>query len=180
MNGISQIQSKKALRILIKERKSQLSKEERNRFSEEIMHKIEQCEAFRTAQSVLCYWSLPDEVQTIAFIERHRFDKRIYLPVIVENYLKLRLFEGKEQMQTGALGIAEPVGATYNGAIDLAIIPGVAFDDQGHRLGRGKGFYDRFLPSTQAYKIGITFRCQLVDNVPVDDLDIAMDEVVTE
>ena len=64
-------------------------------------------------------------------------------------------------------------------AIDLAIVPGMAFDPQGHRLGRGRGYYDRFLPLIpQAYKIGLCFPFQLVGNVPTEPTDIAMDEVV--
>jgi 5-formyltetrahydrofolate cyclo-ligase len=180
MNGTSPILTKKELRLLIKERKNQLSTDECIRFSNLIMYKIEQCEAFRTAQSVLCYWSLSDEVRTIDFIDKHWQSKKIYLPVVVGDSFELHLFEGKEKMKKGAFGIAEPLGEICKEDVDVAIVPGVAFDKKGHRLGRGKGFYDRFLSGTNAYKIGIAFRCQLVNDMPVDAWDIIMDEVLTE
>ena len=66
------------------------------------------------------------------------------------------------------------------GEIDLIIVPGVAFDAQCHRLGRGRGFYDRLLSSLHAPKIGICFDFQLVPSVPVESFDHPMDHVVTE
>jgi 5-formyltetrahydrofolate cyclo-ligase len=64
----------------------------------------------------------------------------------------------------------------------VTIIPGMAFDVEGHRLGRGKGYYDRFLAklSPTTYKIGLCFRWQFVDQVPTDEHDIPMDEVIVQ
>ena len=90
-------------------------------------------------------------------------------------------------MEAGAYGIMEPGGPAFTAYddIDLIIIPGVAFDVKHNRLGRGKGYYDRFLQQmqqmrqTHAYKIGVCFPHQLVDSIPVTTYDIPMDEVVS-
>ena len=86
-------------------------------------------------------------------------------------------------MQKGAFGIWEPKPdgeEAVEGAIDLIIVPGVAFDRQCHRLGRGRGFYDRLLSSLDVPKVGICFDFQLVPSVPVESFDYPMDHVVTE
>ena len=85
------------------------------------------------------------------------------------------------RVQTGSFGIQEPTGELFTDydTIDVAIIPGMAFDAEGHRLGRGKGYYDRFLSRVpHLYKIGLCFSWQLVDHVPYDEHDIKMDEVI--
>ena len=64
--------------------------------------------------------------------------------------------------------------------IDLAVIPGMAFDRDGHRLGRGKGFYDKLLPGIKCRKIGLCFSFQLADSVPIEPHDIVMDMVLTD
>ena len=65
-------------------------------------------------------------------------------------------------------------------SIELVVVPGMAFDKQGHRLGRGKGYYDRLLPKlTNAYKLGVCFPYQYIEEVPTDEHDIRMDEVLT-
>ena len=77
--------------------------------------------------------------------------------------------------------IMEPTGPlfTRHEAIDVVVVPGVAFDAQGRRLGHGKGYYDRLLAQLpRAYKIGLCFAFQMVERVPTTPQDVAMDEVV--
>lgn len=84
-------------------------------------------------------------------------------------------------MTIGAYGIKEPTEGKFNNLkdIDLAIIPGVAFDRRGNRLGRGKGYYDRLLPFlVGTYILGICFPYQLLESVPTEDFDIRMNEVI--
>ena len=98
--------------------------------------------------------------------------------------MELRRYSGPADLQRGAFGIFEPTGELFTdyNTIDVAIIPGMAFDAKGHRLGRGKGYYDRFLAklSPSTYKIGLCFSWQLVDYVPTDEHDIPMDEVIVQ
>ena len=87
-----------------------------------------------------------------------------------------------QDLQAGAFGILEPTGKLFTDyeKIDVVVVPGMAFDKEGHRLGRGKGYYDRFLAKIRnTYKIGLCFPWQLVDNVPTDEHDILMDEIMT-
>jgi 5-formyltetrahydrofolate cyclo-ligase len=84
-------------------------------------------------------------------------------------------------LQAGAYCITEPTGERFTDqeAIDVAIVPGMAFDTEGHRLSRGKGYYDRFLSHVPyLYKIGLCFSWQIVDCVPCDEHDIVMDEII--
>ena len=96
--------------------------------------------------------------------------------------MEVRRYTEKEDLQKGAFGIMEPTGTLFTDyeRIDVAIVPGVAFDRDGHRLGRGKGYYDRFLSKVPlVYKIGVRFPSRLMDEVPADEYDILMDEIVT-
>lgn len=97
--------------------------------------------------------------------------------------MELRRYTGTDDLQKGAFGIMEPIGAVFTdyATIDVAVVPGMAFDRDGHRLGRGKGYYDRFLARIpHVYKIGLCFAWQLVDCVPTDANDIMMDCVVSQ
>ena len=102
---------------------------------------------------------------------------------MVKGYdLELRLYTGDDRLTEGAFHIDEPTGTAFTdyAAIDLAVIPGVAFDRRGNRLGRGKGYYDRLLPRIPtAYKLGLCFPFQVLNQIPAEAHDIPMDEVLT-
>lgn len=104
--------------------------------------------------------------------------KQIAYPRIVGDAM---LFYVAEEFRPGSLGILEPVGETLAPPADLIIVPGVAFDPQRHRLGRGKGHYDRWLAERgSAQAIGVCFECQIVPAVPREAHDVQLDGVVTE
>lgn len=150
--------------------------------SAEILKKVEEHPRFQAAQTVLLYHSLKDEVQTHDFIERWSQHKQILLPVVVGDELELRIYEGRQSLHIGAFGIEEPTGAVFTAYQDIpvAVIPGVGFDRNGNRLGRGRGYYDRLLPRlTHTYKIGICFPFQVIDKIPTEPQDIPMNEVIT-
>ena len=85
-----------------------------------------------------------------------------------------------DNFAVGDFNILEPQNEPYTGDFDLIIVPGVAFDRKGNRIGRGRGYYDRFLcQHLDVKRIGICFDFQLVDEVPTEPLDIKMDEVIT-
>ena len=131
---------------------------------------------------MLLYHSLPDEVDTHDFIRKWSGLKRILLPVVRGNDLELKPYTGDDRLTEGAFHINEPTGTAFTdyAAIDLAVIPGVAFDRWGNRLGRGKGYYDRLLPRIPtAYKLGLCFPFQVVEQIPAEAHDISMDEVLT-
>ncbi len=149
--------------------------------SVEILANLEAHPAFKKAKIVLLYHSLEDEVNTHKFIEKWSLHKQIILPVVVGNNLELRPYTGDSGLKIGAFGIEEPTGMIFKDyeAIDLVVVPGVAFDHAGNRLGRGKGYYDRLLSHIPAFKIGICFPFQFIENVPSEPLDIRMDTIIT-
>lgn len=149
--------------------------------SAEILAVLEDHPVFKAASIVLLYYSLKDEVDTHEFVRKWSREKLILLPVVTGEELELRVFTGPEDLATGAYGIGEPTGELFTdyAAIDLAVIPGVAFDAAGNRLGRGKGYYDRLLPRLTAFKAGICFPFQLVEEVPAEPFDIRMDAIIS-
>ncbi len=150
--------------------------------SDRIWSRLEQTELFRNTTDILIYWSMTDEVLTPAFIDRWAQDKRFYLPSIQGDNLVVKRYEGAGGLINGEqFGIPEPNGPQVDSldAIGLVIVPGRAFDREGHRLGRGRGFYDRLLPMIpHAVKAGVCFECQLLPSVPVSDNDIKMDVII--
>lgn len=182
--------TKQELRKLIRERKALCTMEERTKLSEEICRKVMATPAWQDARTVLLYHALPDEVNTLSILRARGKSlaqdkaitqgKTLLLPVVVGDDLELHIFDGSTA--EGAFHIQEPTGQLFTDypSIDLAIIPGMAFDREGHRLGRGKGYYDRLLPRlTHAYRLGICFPFQLLDSVPTEEHDIKMDAVIS-
>lgn len=147
-----------------------------------LLEQIEKHPHFIAAQTVLLYYSLDDEVQTHLFVEKWCKTKQILLPVVQGDELEIRHYTGKECLSTGAFQIEEPTGPAYTDyeKIALAIIPGMAFDRNGNRLGRGKGYYDKLLPKLSSYNIGICYRFQAKEEIPCEPFDRKMNEVWTE
>ena len=135
------------------------------------------------AKTVLFYYSLPDEVYTHDAIDRLvAMGKKVLLPVVLpENEMELRIYTGPHDMREDEYHILEPCGETFTqlDTIDIALVPGMSFDEKGHRLGRGKGYYDRFLVKIpHVYKIGVCFPFQKFPDIPSDEHDVMMDEVI--
>ncbi|MCT4589401.1 MAG: 5-formyltetrahydrofolate cyclo-ligase [Carboxylicivirga sp.] len=173
---------KKALRQKIRELKKQLNATERMRQSDHIQLQLEQRIEFIKARKILLYWAISDEVPTQGIINSWYQEKEIYLPVIHNKDLKIVKYEGEQSMVPDEkYGIPEPTGEEVNDEtlIDLVIVPGVAFDKQNNRMGRGAGYYDRILNRlVHASKIGLAFDIQMVEQVPVEAHDIKMDMVI--
>jgi len=174
---------KKIIRQQIKEAKKRLSQEEKEARSMAIFQKVEQLQAFQKAKKIMAYWSLPDEVVTHPFVQHWAKEKAMILPVVKGEVLELRSFTGMQDMKKEAVyGIYEPTGPIESdpGSIELIIVPGVAFDSNHNRLGRGKAYYDKLLKTTRALNVGVCFDVQLIEKVPTDANDIPMDLVITE
>lgn len=152
-------------------------------FSESIIRKLRTNPAVVRAKTILMYYSLYDEVDTHTFIDHlAQQGKEVLLPVVVSNTeMELRRYTGTHDLRNGFFDIMEPVGDLFTDydKIDVAVVPGMAFDSLGNRLGRGKGYYDRLLPQlTNTYKIGVCFPFQRVPAVPADKHDVRMDEII--
>ena len=171
---------KKELRAHIKALKRQHSKEQLLEQSEKILTKLERHPDFVKAERVMLYNALPDEVQTLEFLKKWHLKKQIILPTVVGDDIIPVEYAKETTFAVGDFNILEPQNEPYQGGFDLMVVPGVAFDRQGNRLGRGKGYYDRFLSQHLTVKrIGICFDFQLVEEVPAEPFDIRMDEVIS-
>ena len=175
-------EQKKLLRKLIAQEKKRQSASLLTTHSIALLEQIEKHPRFISATTVLLYHSLPDEVQTHAFVEKWHKHKKVLLPVVVGDILELRHYTGQSCLQEGAFHIEEPSGENYTKyqEIELAIIPGISFDKKGNRLGRGKGYYDKLLPLLSSYNIGICYQFQAQESIPSEEFDKCMDEVWTE
>lgn len=173
---------KKEMRQLIKERKRSFAPHQAAFDSDIIFGKIEMLPQFQNANVVLAYWSLSDEVITHQFVEKWADKKKFALPIVIGDTLELRTFKGVEKLVTSSsFGILEPKTEELVDpkTVDFAIIPGLAFDKKGNRLGRGKGFYDRFLKETNAFKVAVGYDFQILDEVPVSSFDVPVDMVIS-
>lgn len=146
------------------------------------MRQVEAQPEFQHSHVALLYWSMADEVQTHSFVERWYKQKTLLLPCVDGDDLRLRQYTGPECMVAGEqFGIGEPSGPEWTDlqAVDFIMVPGVAFDHNGNRMGRGRGFYDRLLKSTpNAVKIGVAYNFQMLDTIPVEPHDVSMNLVI--
>ena len=174
---------KTSLRSYIRAQKKQHSAAELAAMSEEITNRVLASAWWQEAGILLLYYPLADEVDVRPLIrEAYREGKRVLLPVCKGDDLELRLYEGEASLAPGAFGIMEPTGQLFARDsypdVQLALVPGMAFDRAGHRLGRGKGYYDRLLPRLAHARLqGICFPFQLLDSVPAEPHDIPVHEV---
>lgn len=138
-----------------------------------------------SAKTILAYYPLPDEVNIIPVIDELVGQGiTVLLPQVVsDTEMIIRKYESKEDLIEGSFGILEPNGEIFEDydSIDVALIPGMAFDIKGNRLGRGKGYYDRFLSRVNKKAIpliGIAFPFQIVDFVPSTALDYKVSRLI--
>ena len=154
------------------------SMEDKKKDADIIFTKIESLEHFKKANTILLYWSTKNEMPTHDFVEKWKDEKIILLPSVVGNDIVLKRYT--KNLIQGLLGIWEPdTELNFEGVLDLAIIPGVAFDRNRNRLGRGKGYYDRFLTNSICVRIGICFDFQLFDDIPANKNDKRMDLIIS-
>ncbi|XP_063786458.1 5-formyltetrahydrofolate cyclo-ligase [Pseudophryne corroboree] len=200
LSGFTQMASiqaaKRALRVQLKQRISALSDTEKLRQSQAVTRKLLSHNRYQTAQRIAVFLSMPDEVQTgdiisdifhqgkSCFIPRYQ-PRSTHMDMVrlssVEEILQLPVTTwnirqpGEEDCREEALAI---------GGLDLVLVPGLGFDKEGHRLGRGKGYYDTFLEhynhqfAAKPYTIALAFQEQLCDSIPVTENDIEIDEII--
>ena len=137
--------------------------------------------AVRSAKVVALFSPLPDEPQIGEIIELLSRERTVLLPRVEGDVMRFYPFS-PEAMSKGSYGILEPMcGEPFAPAeIDVIVVPGVAFTASGLRMGRGKGFYDKYMSQEgfKAYKIGICYSRQVMPSLPCEQYDIPMNEVV--
>jgi 5-formyltetrahydrofolate cyclo-ligase len=161
------------------------------RLSRLIVERLTAMPEYGAASTVLCYVSFRTEVDTHNLLSRMLAEgKRVVVPYCESNQLHLFLFTGFADLSPQTLGILEPKTELRGRGdrhvavdeIDLFVIPGLAFDRHGGRLGYGKGYFDRLLrlAGPDALLVAVAFECQLFDAVPVLPHDVRADTIVTE
>ena len=172
---------KDELRKQIRQMKRQFSQHQLAELSLPVIDRLRQL--LKDATTVMLYYPLSDEVDIRVLIDELVGQGRtVLLPRVTgDTTMELRRYSGEADLCEGAFGIMEPVGEVFTDYdnIDVAVIPAMAYDADGHRLGRGRGYYDRFLAAVPSiYKIGVCFDFQRVLEVPVDTFDVSVDIVV--
>lgn len=178
-------EQKKEIRKMIRTFKGEQTPTEKESASSIIASKLLKLDGIRNSRTILLYHSLPDEVHTSSLIEYlyspQGGNKRIILPIVDGEYLTLKEYN-PDELECGYRNIMEPSGLKEvdPSEIEFAVIPGVAFDSNCNRMGRGKGFYDKLLPYLKCLKIGLGYDFQIVESIPCCSHDIPLDMVITE
>lgn len=159
-----------------------LDSRQRLRASVAIFSAVERLPEFRAARTVAVFAALPDEPATDEVLARWASTRRVVLPRVEGDAMRFYACR-PDALVFGAFGILEPQGERPcpAGEIDLVVCPGVAFTADGRRLGRGRGYYDRYLgdPAFRGFRVGVCYAHQLVDDLPVEPHDVRMDRVIT-
>lgn len=178
---------KASLRNLILAKRKSISAAERRSKSKKIFLRLLRDPSFRRAEHIALYYGIASEVATRPLLRAALKDKKVYLPKTEPAKKRMafrRIRSLSKDLMKGPYGIMEPrlhCPERSVARMDLLIVPGVAFDRRGGRLGRGGGYYDRLLKKAKrVVKVGLCFREQLVKEVPMHAHDVRMDRVVTD
>lgn len=180
-NNSDKIEKEKMkIRLELKELKKQTPEDQKQKDAAALFNKVVATKEFKAAKTILLYWSLSDELPTHNFINEWKDKKCILLPVVSGNKMKIKRFKSIEKLKKGYMGIWEPYSEEcYFDDPDLILVPGVAFDLKKNRLGRGKGYYDRYFHQSKVQKWGIGYDFQLLETVPINEKDVALDKIFT-
>lgn len=159
--------------------------------SAQILSRLTAEDFWQAADLILFYVDLPDEVRTTLLLQTSLLQgRKIAVPYCDENELRLTRLLQMQELAAAAFGVQEPVPELRRNPermvdpaqVDLVLVPGLAFDRHGGRLGLGKGYYDRLLLRLRpdCLRVGLAFACQLIDRVPCEEHDQPVDVIVTE
>lgn len=172
---------KNSLRKNIYSLQNSLSNAEESVENKRIISQIEALESYNKSEYIMAYWPMKNEVDITELIKKDS-SKVWILPSIEDGILVLKKFRGVENLiVSNYYGILEPSGLAeeLHELIDLVIVPGVAFNNKGERIGHGKGYYDNLLPKLiNSYKVGVGFSYQEYENIPIDKHDFVLDKVI--
>ena len=176
------LEKKKILRKIIKVRVSAISADEKAKREKLLLDNLFSMPEFLAANTVMLFANLPDEIGTFSLIDKCiAMGKKVFLPVI--NGDDMTACEFKGEYKIGKYGIKEPITPHSSlltpNSIEFILVPGVAFSPNGYRLGRGKGYYDKFLSKySNLFTVGVCFREQFYLDIPTEPHDIPMHRVM--
>ncbi len=159
---------------------------ERRSVAKRLCERLREQHVWSAARTVLLFAPLPDEPDTWPLLAvAIASGKLVGLPAFVagtNGYTARQILDPTRDLTTGQFGIREPAATCPEvplNRLDLVLVPGIAFDTRGGRLGRGKGFYDRLLSAVNGTKCGVAFDEQIVDAVPVGPMDVRLNCILT-
>lgn len=162
------------------------SVENKAALSDEICNSILNSEFYKDAEAVFCYWPTKSEVDTKKIILSALADKKkVALPKCTDKDGNMTFYyiTSLADLSEGMYGIMEPderLTADVSDKSSICVVPGLAFDFNGYRLGYGKGYYDRFLESFHGISIGICFEACLINELPINEFDKKVDYIITD
>ena len=177
--------TKKEARQQVKEKIKRLDERYKEKANRSIFEQIKDLKEYKEAKTIFCYVSMKDEVDTWKIIELALNQKKIVgVPLCIgKGIMEVRRITSLLDFEEGAYGIMEPskkCPILPKENIDMAIIPCISADKERKRLGHGAGFYDRFLENTTFPKILLCYEELMLDEVPIEEHDILMDQVIFE
>ena len=163
------------------EKRNRLDAQEIAMHSKRIQEFVLKSNEFRSAKIIGAYYAFGSEVKTDLVIEKTMASrKKIALPKVEGEYLSFYELSSVKNLVKGRFGILEPLPYRPVDGVDLLIVPGIAFDSKGHRLGYGKGYYDKFLAGKNLFSLGLAYSFQLVESLASGEYDKRMNAVATE
>jgi 5-formyltetrahydrofolate cyclo-ligase len=163
------------------EKRNRLHASEIEKKSKLIQEFVINSNEFQPAKVIGAYFAFGSEVKSDLIIERSRMlSKKIVLPRVEEDKITFYELSSSKFLIRGRFGIMEPLPYKQVSEIDLLVVPGVAFDKKGYRLGYGKGYYDRLLSGKRIFSIGLAYSFQLLENLPHDRYDKRLDAIASE
>ena len=182
----SQHEAKGALRMEVRERLKQITATRREADSTKIRELLSQQRAWKEANCILLFAPMADEPDIWPMLAKGILEnKTMGLPRFDEEkreYITSRIQNPETELTAGKFGIREPIGncePLLLNRLDLILVPGVAFDVQGRRLGRGKGIYDRLLAAASGTSCGVAFDEQIVREIPIAAHDVRVNRILT-
>jgi len=175
--------SKRQLRDRVRSLRRSLPSDQNKALSKRILENLKNSGILERSNVILAFCPFDGEPDiSPIFDEIIKAKKILVLPKVVGNDMKLCMVSSLEELSPGAFCILEPLECKEvpSEELDLALVPGVAFDRRGCRLGMGKGYYDRILGRIRGLKVGVAFSFQILDEIPCDPWDQKVDAVITE
>ena len=184
MDHTTLVARKAQTRASLKQIRAALSGQERETASASITRQVLELPEIQAAITIFIFISYGNEVHTHDLLKHFLIQgKSLAVPKILASKTMIATpFQQWDDLVPGELGILTPQGETaYSGDFDVVITPGLGFTTQGHRIGYGRGYYDRwFATHRTGHKIAICFEAQITDVLPVDESDVPVDMIVTE
>ena len=173
---------KKELRRSIRERKRAMGEEEIESRSEALRRLFLASEAYQNAKTIYGYLPYNQEVRTVSMLEQALKDgKRVAVPKCYGSEMKFIFLDDLSKVEKGYAGIPEPIadGPVADDTTALVLMPGMAFDPQGHRIGYGGGFYDKFLAAEPGHPtLALCYEFQMLPHLETEEYDIPVDYVI--